>query len=165
VRAQTLDVAAGEQRELSFEAPATPKAQTAPPATRAAAPAPKVQSAALTAPAARRDRATPSGRLAPVWFWGAAGLTAVSGVAAIISGVDTLDRQSEYRSVPTRARYEAGQDSELRTNVLIGSTAALLVASGVLYAFTDFEGDEEQVSPSLTATPDSAVLLLRRSFR
>lgn len=159
-RTQSLELAAGELRELSFEAPALPAELPA----GEPLPGPSKAAAVLAAP----PPPTPvkeAKRLPPEWFWTAAGLTTLSGAAALISGLDTLDRQADYERAPTRAAYDSGKASELRTNLLIGGTAALLVASGLLFAFADFEDDGEQISPSLAATPHSALLLLRRSFR
>jgi tetratricopeptide (TPR) repeat protein len=74
-------------------------------------------------------------------FFVGLGLTAVSGGLLIWSGVDTNAARGDFEKNPTRAGYEEGLDKELRTNVLIGVTAGLGVATGLIGIFaTDWSG-------------------------
>jgi hypothetical protein len=90
--------------------------------------------------------------LHPAIFGTLAGLAAVGLAVTIWSGVDTLDAASAYRRAPTQVGYNDGLNRELRTNVLIGVTAALGVTALVLAFFTDWSG-------GATAAPERIVLL------
>jgi hypothetical protein len=73
--------------------------------------------------------------------WIGAGLTAVSAGVLVWSGVDTLTARDAYVANPTEAGYNDGVGRETRTNVLIGVTAALGVATAVSAAlFTEWSG-------------------------
>lgn len=70
-----------------------------------------------------------------------AGLTAVSAGVLLWSGVDTLTARDAYVANPTEAGYNDGVGRETRTNVLIGVTAALGVATAVsAIFFTEWSG-------------------------
>jgi hypothetical protein len=152
---ETIDVIAGERRELRFAAPARLAAGAA---------------TSLPAPdsAPRVDGGAPASQVSdglPTWvFLTAAGATAAVGGAALVSVLDTLDRRDAYRSNPTRSSYERGVDSQTRTNALLLSAGVLLAATTGLAFFTDWDGDES-IAPSVAASSDGAVLTLRRSFR
>lgn len=80
--------------------------------------------------------------LEPIWFFVGAGATLVAGGVAVWSGLDTKNAFDEYeRDLPrlTQAQADArvsdGHDRELRTNILIGATAGLGVATAVVGAF------------------------------
>jgi hypothetical protein len=91
-------------------------------------------------------------------------LTAVVSGAAVVSGVDTLDRRDAYRAAPTRRGYERGVDSQLRTNALLVGAGALMATTLGLAFLTDWDG-EESFAPSVNASPDGAALVLNRSFQ
>jgi hypothetical protein len=138
---QELELAPGERVELRVgermrridvvvvppEAPASAK-----PDSRATAPPPTP---------ARRE-------LSPVWFYSAAGVSAVLTGAAIWSGLDTRSAFDDYeRDLPrlnqaqADARVRDGHALELRTNLLLGG--ALLAGAGTAVLgiwFTDFGG-------------------------
>ena len=89
-----------------------------------------------------------SGGLSP-WFFGVgAGLTALSTVLLIWSGVDTLDGVDAFNAMPTPEAFEEGQAKELRTNVLIGITAGLAVVTLLFGVLADWDGEP---APSTTA--------------
>ena len=74
--------------------------------------------------------------LSPVWLYAGLGATAVAGVFAVGSGVDTASRHTSFEhacvptAVPTCAGLASdGRSAELRTNVLIGVTAGLGAAT------------------------------------
>lgn len=82
----------------------------------------------------------------PTLFWIGVGATALVSGATIWSGVDTM-RSPGRNAVSERCTnlgsgcelYQEGQRKELRTNVLIGATAAVAIATAVTgIFFTDF---------------------------
>ena len=77
-------------------------------------------------------------RLSPTWFVVGAVATAGLGGAAAWSGSDVLAINERYEDDPTQVRLDNGQSAELRTNVLIGATAAVGVTTIVLAVFTDW---------------------------
>ena len=99
-------------------------------------------------------------------------LTAGAGGVLIWSGVDALDGVPAYEAMPTDERLADGQSRELRTNILIGVTAGLGVATVILMAFTDWDGDgessatdeDEPVTASIVPTQGGAALLLSGAF-
>jgi hypothetical protein len=155
---ETVDVSAGERHELRFAAPAPLAGETA-----ISLPAPD-SAPRVAGGAAAPAREPPADGLAPWVFLSAASATAVLGGAALVSGLDTLDKRDAYRTDPTRSRYERGVDSQVRTNLLLASTGVLLTASTALLFFTDWSG-EESITPSVAASSDGALLTLGRSFR
>ena len=74
-------------------------------------------------------------------FWVGAGLTAVAGGVLVWSGLDTLSARDDYEDNPTRDGYEDGVDREKRTNILIGATTVLGLATiGIGLFATDWKG-------------------------
>ncbi|HEY8039833.1 MAG TPA: hypothetical protein VIF15_08580 [Polyangiaceae bacterium] len=76
----------------------------------------------------------PAHGLSPTWLFVGIGATAVAGGLTIASGVDTADRHSHFQSVCPGAVHcgdlaSQGQSAQTRTNVLLGVTAALGVAT------------------------------------
>jgi hypothetical protein len=59
------------------------------------------------------------------------------------SGLDTTAGVPAYEANPTQAALEAGQQKELRTNVLVGVTALVGVTTAVLAIFTDWGGRDD----------------------
>lgn len=131
-RARTLDVAAGQQVELQLAAPPpeAPPPEPPPPAPVT----PPVQAVTPPPPHQPPPPPPPSG-LSPVVFWAGVGLTAVSAGLLVWSGVDTLSARDAYVAAPTEAGYNDGVGRETRTNILIGTTAALGVATAVVGVF------------------------------
>jgi hypothetical protein len=72
--------------------------------------------------------------ISPAWFAVGAGLTAVAGGFLVASGVDTLGKHSDYVGFKT-ADPGPGQAAQTRTNVLVGVTAALGVATAAIGIF------------------------------
>jgi hypothetical protein len=154
---------AGGDENLSFEAPAA-----APP------PAPVV---AQVAPVAQPQALPPPKPLPPAIFYSAAGLTVAAVAATVWSGVD-----AENNPGPAAVRrdcvgrgtscpeYQAGLSAQLRTNVLIGVSAGLGAATGVLGVFfTRFSGSrsERHVAPiegAITPVPGGGFASLRGEF-
>jgi hypothetical protein len=78
--------------------------------------------------------------LSPWFFVGGAVATVGLGAATIWSGLDVLSANDKYKKNMTQAGYNDGKDRELRTNVLIGATAVVGAATGVIAIFTNWSG-------------------------
>jgi hypothetical protein len=96
------------------------------------------------APPPQRDAGQSSGGLGIGWFLTGAGLTLALGATATWSALDMMDKKSEYEDDPTKQRYLDGKDTEQRTNILLGATAAVALGTGVIAIFTDWSGDSGQ---------------------
>jgi hypothetical protein len=72
----------------------------------------------------------------PAVFWTGFALTALAGGATIASGVDTANLHDAFVASPTVDTQSRGRDAELRTNVLLGSTIGLGVATLAFALFT-----------------------------
>ncbi|MBI2892269.1 MAG: PEGA domain-containing protein [Deltaproteobacteria bacterium] len=78
--------------------------------------------------------------LAPMWFWGAAGLAAAGAVATGVLGALVIVKNDEYESSSPRTveDREAGKDLVLMTDVALGVTLAAAVGAVILFTQTDF---------------------------
>ncbi len=130
---------AGERREVAFEAP--PPSPDAPPTT--------------LPDTAAGGGAEPHG-LPPFVLIAGAVLTAGAVGALVWSGVDTLSGVDAYEADPTTEALAEGQAKEIRTNVLIGVTAAFAVATGVIALFTNFGGGSEDLRAAIGPLPGGA---------
>jgi hypothetical protein len=103
------------------------------------------------------------GALPPAVFWVGVGLTAVVGGVAVWSGLDTQNNPGPNKvrdacmavpeDVPNcNALFNQGVSKQHRTNILIGSTAGLGVATAVIGAFFTDWGSKKKSEP----TPDAA---------
>jgi hypothetical protein len=114
-----VDATAGGKNDIPFEAP-PPKAAASGDSAAESSPKP----------------------LPPVVFFVGSGLTAVGLVATIVSGIDAAnnpgtdavrrDCVGQGESCPT---YQQGKDAEARTNVLLGLTAGVALATAVVGVF------------------------------
>lgn len=135
-RKQRLDAHAGDSQQIQL-APEPDSTAPVAPATGPEAVAPSAGT--LTA----STESPPSSRkLSPAYFWVALSATAAVGAVTIWSGIDLLNARDDFEKddSPTRKAFDAGEDKDLRTSILIGSTAALAVTTAVLAFFTDFKG-------------------------
>ena len=143
---QQVEATRGAQGSLEFQAPAAPVAPVVA-ATPAAATGEK--------PA---DEGTPhkAGALPPAVFWVGVGLTAVVGGVSIWSGIDTQNNPGpdkvraacQMNSADCQTLYQQGVDKQHRTNILIGSTAVVGIATGIIGAFfTDWGGGPKKPAP------------------
>jgi hypothetical protein len=95
-------------------------------------------------------------------FWVGAGLTAVAAGTTIWSGVDTVNNpgkdrvRNECMAGDTNCSlYQEGLSHQRRTNVLIGVTAAIGVATAVVGLFaTDWSGPEAAAPSDQPESPD-----------
>jgi hypothetical protein len=88
-----------------------------------------------------------SGGLSPTWFWVGLGATAVAGTFTALSGAFTLNAHDRFeqggcaigatgpRAADCDARGSDGKSDQLRTNVLLTTTAVLAVATAVIGVF------------------------------
>ena len=144
--------AAGETKELTFAAP----------------PAPPVKPIVIAKePSAEDSEGTGKKPLPPLATWIGLGVTVALGAATTISGVDALNGVKPYEDAakawnactaammqpgacPTEEAnakdlLDKGRSRELRTNILIGATAAAAVGTGVIaFLLTDWSGSEEK---------------------
>ena len=120
----------GETVELEVERPPSPE------------PAPESSPTGPTSSSALQDELgsprSKRAQLSPAWFVAGVAVTAGLAGAAAWSGSDVLAINDRYESDPTLARLDNGQSAELRTNLLIGATAAVGVTTVVLAVFTDW---------------------------
>ncbi len=80
----------------------------------------------------------------PIWYFlSGVAVTVGAGAATLWSGLDVLNLHDEYEKNQTQQLYESGLDRELRTNILIGVTAALGAATCVLALFTQWDDSRE----------------------
>lgn len=151
-RTRSLDCTAGQSVELSLDAPppepAPPPAPTPTVATPPPAPVLAVLPPLPTAPVVRpRQRPLP-----PLVFWIGLAATAASAGVLVWSGLDTLSARDAYVQRPTEAGYNDGASREVRTDVLIASTAVLGVATAVVGVFfTEWSGRGAERSGLRTA--------------
>jgi hypothetical protein len=139
---------AGETREVRFEAPPPP-------------PTPAVDFSGVDQTQSA-DSGTAGRPLPPLITFIGIGLTAAALAGTIVSGIDAnngvpefeaatdasaecTDNSAMCRDLANRAKelYDAGENRELRTNVLIGVTGLLAVSTGVIALFlTDWSSDK-----------------------
>jgi hypothetical protein len=145
-----VEGARGASGSLEFQAPAAP---VAPPADAH----PEVAPAANDEKPADQGPAQKSGQLPPVAFWVGVGLTAVSGAVTVWSGLDTQNNpgpnkvrdacQAMPQADDCNALYQTGVDKQHRTNILIGVTAGVGIATGVIGAFFTDWGSSKKSAP------------------
>lgn len=138
-RSESVSGEAGTQRVITFTAPREgemvpqehPASSEKPPASNEAA-------------STETEGDTSTG-LSPVFFWTGVGLTAVLTGITIWSALDTQSAADDYEKNPTQQGLDDGQGLELRTNLLLAASAALLVGTGAVgIFFTDWGGHEKQ---------------------
>jgi hypothetical protein len=102
------------------------------------------------------------------WFIASAGATALLAGATVWSGLDVLKHKSDYEEDPTKAKLDDGRTRELRTNILIGVTAAGAVATGFIAWKTRWKTSTERApatTVSFAPTVGGGVVLLGGDFR
>lgn len=119
----TVSVEAGKTLDWSEPSAAVAEPPAAPPKPIAAPPEPR-----------RSEPPPPPRGISPAWFAVGAGLTAVAGGFLIASGVDAMGKHSDYVAFITNDPAP-GQRAQTRTNVLVGVTAALGVATAAVGVF------------------------------
>lgn len=85
------------------------------------------------------------------WFIASAGVTALLAGATVWSGLDVLKHKSEYEDDPSKAKLDDGRTRELRTNILMGVTAAAAVTTGFIAWKTRWRTSAER-APATTVS-------------
>ncbi|MEZ4409556.1 MAG: hypothetical protein R3A52_24250 [Polyangiales bacterium] len=161
-RSPDQTVTAGQLIDLSVEAP---PAEVAPPPTPE--PTPEPTPVVVAPPTPPPPQPPPRARrpLPPAVFWSGLAATAVAGGVLVWSGLDTLSARDAYAQQPTESGYNDGVGRETRTNVLIGVTAALGVATAVVGVFfTEWGGGRSGASAWVAPLPGGAAAGVVRSF-
>ncbi|HEX7672121.1 MAG TPA: hypothetical protein VF395_21145 [Polyangiaceae bacterium] len=155
-RAESKNVGgkAGETAALEFQAPPIPKKPELPPA----------QTGTGNPALDKGPDGKPFG-LPPIYFLIGAGTTAALGGVTIWSGIDTVNnpgadkvkRECDQKQPDCTSLYDKGRSSQLRTNILIGATSVVGVATAVVGIFaTNWNGDakrEASVKPGPSISP------------
>jgi hypothetical protein len=133
---KSVDAVAGGSGTVTYSGPSSDAEPTAVPPP-AAEPEPQ-----QTEPAPEAQPEKTSSGWSPTVVWIGAGATAVAGGVAIWSGVDTINNpgadkvKAECQKGDTNCSlYKQGQAKETRTNVLLGVTGGLALATGLIAAF------------------------------
>ena len=138
--AKTTTAKAGDRTTFTFEAP-----PPSPPSSRVTEGSKTLTGGTSTDVTADRGTKGSHG-LSPWFFATGAVLTAGLGVATVISGLDVLDAHDAYQGKETQQAYDDGLDKERRTNLLLGATAVVGVATGVVAIFTRWGGSSESTA-------------------
>jgi len=132
---KSIDAVAGGSGTLTYSAPGADAEPAVPPPATEPEPQP-------TEPAPEAPPEKKSSGWSPTVVWIGAGATAVAGGIAIWSGVDTMKNpgpdkvKAECPKNDTSCPlYKQGQAKETRTNVLLGVTGGLALATGLVAAF------------------------------
>jgi hypothetical protein len=159
-KALKLQGSAGEAKDLAITAP----------------PPPPVKPVAMTpTPTSSSDGRSDRGPLPPLVTWIGLGLTVALGGATAVSGIHALNGVPAYKEAVSAAEpclamqvserdsacnarvdtanklLDDGKSRELRTNILIGATAAAAVGTGVIaFFFTDWSGGDEKAQNQAT---------------
>ena len=109
--------------------------------------------------------------LSRVWFVGAAVVTAGLGTAAGLEGMATLDTRDQIKaavaandSAKANSLYADGRDQQLRTNILLGATAAAAVGTIVVGVMTNWSGESQAHAFAVSPTPGGATVVLGGRF-
>jgi len=147
VVSRVVDLAPGQRLELALAPPATeprPKPPAAPPAP---------------APTARG--------LGPGWVVAGGGVAVLLGGITLWSGLDANAAYADFRSQDShlsrsqaQARVDEGKAKDTRTNVLLGVTASVALATGALALFAgDWGAPGKQPQTSLRLGPGELALV------
>jgi hypothetical protein len=140
---QSVDAIVGQDRTVELVKP------TVGPYPQSSAPAPASPEAPPLAPAPAGPAADTgrSGGLSPVFGIVLGGAALALGAGAVWSGLDTKDAKDEFKKNPSRDAFDEGEGKDTRTNVLIGATAVVGLASIVILSVaTDWSGGGEKPS-------------------
>jgi hypothetical protein len=143
---------AGEQRTVKVARPAAPSK-----------PAPVARSVAPRVDDTERRPLRKKG-LSPAYFWTAASLTVVAGGLTLWSGLDLLTARDDFKSNPTRSKFDDGESKDTRTSALIGVTSVLAVSTVTLALFTRFRSEEKRTQAAVSFDGHGAQLELSGKF-
>jgi hypothetical protein len=83
------------------------------------------------------------GGISPIFFIVAGGLTVVAGGLSLWSGIDVLTQKANYDTAMTIDQLEAGNAAETRSNIFFIATGGLAAVTVVLLLLTDFSGGDD----------------------
>jgi len=177
---QSSDVQSGDVVSVSLvpaAAGTTASATPSPAPSSAAAPAPAAAQSGPTPPTTTDDAqaeqppsSSSSRRWSPVFVYFGGAVTLALGGITIWSGLDTLQQKDTFDKNPTQANLDSGKTKQVRTNVLIGATAAVGVVTAVTALFLiDWKGDRNRenkpdASPSVQVGAGLGSLLVQGEF-
>lgn len=147
----------GQTLPLEFEPPLTPllTPSVEPSPVTPVAPAPALTAAAPSpaapAPTQEVDLPPRPRGLSPSVFAASLVITAGVGGALAWSAIDTLRGRDEYVQDPTQARLDDGRGRELRTNILVGATAAMALTTILVAGFTRWRSAPARPVATLSA--------------
>ena len=157
---RTLTVAPDETQTITAASPASPPSSSSSPPAPPPAPSTPPPTPPAPAPSPAPPPADASG-LSPVWLFATLGATVIAGGLTIASGIDTSNKSSAFTNAGCRAPgapfatcnplSSDGQSAQMRTNILIGVTAALGLASAVLVPFVRWHHTTVSVTAAVTA--------------
>lgn len=135
-----IEARAGVSIELRVDAP-----------PRKVKPAKPEPTAEPTRPVART--AKPARGLPRTVVYAGAGLTAALGAVTLWSALDTQSAHDDYVKAPTHDGWEDGRSKQLRTNILLGATAASAITTAVIAVyFTRWSGERKSVAVTPTSS-------------
>jgi hypothetical protein len=153
-----LELAAGAHEQLTLAVPEPERARIG----EAVEALPAVHEAT---PARSHTDGTPArAGLSPWLVAGTGALTAGCATAALVVGLDAMRKRDAYEAEPTRARYESGVNSQKWSNALWIAAGGLAATSIVLAAFTDWDGESQRSTATISLSPLSANLVVRSSL-
>lgn len=174
---QSSDVQAGDVVSISLVPSAAGAPASAAPASSGASATPGSVAAPTATPPAATDEAQPeqptsssSRHWSPVFVYFGGAVTLALGGITIWSGLDTMQQKDTFDKNPTQSNLDSGKSKEMRTNVLIGATAAVGVVTGVTALFLiDWKGNgnketKPDQSPSVQVGAGLGSLLVRGEF-
>jgi len=162
---KSVDGTRGQATSLEFSAP---------PAAPPAAPVVTPVTTTTAEPTADQGAHPKAGKLPPVVFWVGVGLTGVLGGTTLWSGIDTQNNPGPDRvrdackpvdssgahSAECDSLYNQGLDKQHRTNLLLGVTAGVGVATAVVGVFfTDWGGAKKSNNAQLKKPAPQGVTL------
>jgi hypothetical protein len=153
----------GMRGSLAFSKPPAPAAVTK------TVPSPYGAETGVNKSSADSGTANHEGGL-PRWaFLAGVAVTVGLGVATVWSGLDVLRLHEKYKKDKTKAGFDEGRDRELRTNILIGATAAAGVTTAVLAIFTRWKDSgsgnvQGKVQASVGVVRDGGLLSVSGNF-
>jgi hypothetical protein len=150
-QAKSVTASAGMSGEVAFEAPPVPAGE----------PEPAGMEQEPVAPPPLVDEEKPSSGWSPTVFFVGVGLTAAAGGVTVWSGVDTKNDPGAERVKNECAAgdtscslYKEGRSKQARTNILIGLTSGLALATGMVGAFAiDWGGGSSKNSAKRKVQP------------
>jgi hypothetical protein len=156
---KTVQAASGQQGEVRFDAPVEEAIADTPETDE-----PLVEAPVTKTPPAEVDSAGPreeSSGWSPAVFWAGAGLTAVLGGVTLWSGLDTVKNPGEDKvrdscrndEPDCRDLYEDGKNRQDRTNLLLGITGGVGLATIIIGAAATDWGDESEQPENLSHRP------------